>query len=185
MNASQFATRARVALCARWPELERYNQTELLRILEDTFRSSEQIAEQQGVAIAKNNEATTIPPTLLQVRAYFQELASDVDPMEFWEFYGAKGWMIGKSKMKNWHLAAQRAARTWGQRGSKEHSAATMTEWERSKKEERLRDLKSRIHEITHPGGSAWGVELTVDKRDRVDAMRVQLHALEKELGRV
>lgn len=181
MSAEQFATRARVALCARWPELERYNQTELLRILEETYRASAQIAEQQGVAIAKNKEATTIPPTLLQVRAYFQELGTNIDPVEFWEFYGSKGWVVGRAKMKNWHLAAQRAARTWTQRSPAEPSA--ISEWERDKKTQRLQQLRMRRREITHPGGSAWGVELTIEKRNQVDALTAQIVVLEKELG--
>lgn len=181
MSAEQFATRARVALCAKWPELDRYNQTELLHILEETYRASERIADQQGVAIAKNNEATTIPPTLLQVQAYFHGLGTTVDPLEFWEFYGSKGWMVGKSRMKNWHLAAQRAARTW-QRPDKKQG---MTEWERSKKTERMKDLKSRIREITHPGGSAWGVELTIAARTRTEELSAQYYTLERELNRV
>lgn len=43
------------------------------------------------------------------VRAYCQERGNGVDPQTFVDFYESKGWMVGKSKMKNWKAAV----RTW------------------------------------------------------------------------
>ena len=56
-----------------------------------------------------------IPPTLEEVRAYCQERNNGVDPQKWYDFYSAKGWMIGKNKMKDWKAAV----RTWerGQKG--------------------------------------------------------------------
>jgi len=49
------------------------------------------------------------PPTLEQVIAYCQERKNSVDPQRWLNHYTAKGWMIGKNKMKDWKAAV----RTW------------------------------------------------------------------------
>jgi hypothetical protein len=49
------------------------------------------------------------PPTLEQVRAYCQERGRGVDAERWVNHYESKGWLVGKSKMKNW----QAAVRTW------------------------------------------------------------------------
>lgn len=50
-----------------------------------------------------------IPPTLEEVAAYCQERHNRVDASRFVDFYTAKGWMVGKNKMKDW----KSAVRTW------------------------------------------------------------------------
>ena len=52
------------------------------------------------------------PPTLDDVLAYVRERGSDVDPQRFLDFYASKGWMVGKSPMKDWKAAV----RTWEKR---------------------------------------------------------------------
>ena len=49
------------------------------------------------------------PPTINEVRAYCQERGNSVDPERFVDFYASKGWLVGKSKMKDW----QAAVRSW------------------------------------------------------------------------
>lgn len=44
-------------------------------------------------------------PTLEEVRAYCQERGNNVDPERFYDFYESKGWMVGKSKMKDFKAA--------------------------------------------------------------------------------
>lgn len=46
-----------------------------------------------------------IPPTVEEVRVYCIERKNRVDPEKFVAFYSAKGWMIGKNKMKDWKQA--------------------------------------------------------------------------------
>lgn len=53
-------------------------------------------------------------PTLEEIRQYCQSRQNNVDPEQFFNFYEAKGWMIGKSHMKDWRAAV----RTWEQRQS-------------------------------------------------------------------
>lgn len=49
------------------------------------------------------------PPTLEQVIEYCNERNKGVDPERWFNFYQAKGWMVGKNKMKDWKAAV----RTW------------------------------------------------------------------------
>lgn len=46
------------------------------------------------------------PPELEAVKAYFIEKGGTHEQAErFYFFYGSKDWMVGKNKMKNWHMA--------------------------------------------------------------------------------
>lgn len=50
-----------------------------------------------------------VPPTAEEVREYVQEKGYRVDPETFVDFYASKGWLVGKSPMKDWRAAV----RTW------------------------------------------------------------------------
>ena len=50
-----------------------------------------------------------IPPTPEEVRVYGKEIGFDIDAEKFCDFYAAKGWVVGKSPMKDWKAAV----RTW------------------------------------------------------------------------
>lgn len=50
-----------------------------------------------------------VPPTVEEVRAYCLERKNGIDPEVFVAFYGSKGWMVGKNKMKDW----KKAVITW------------------------------------------------------------------------
>jgi len=50
-----------------------------------------------------------IPPKIEEVAQYCKLRKNNVDPEKFCDFYKAKGWMIGKNKIKDW----QAAVRTW------------------------------------------------------------------------
>lgn len=49
------------------------------------------------------------PPTLAEVQSYVAERHSAVDPQGFIDFYEAKGWMVGKTPMKDWKAACRNA----------------------------------------------------------------------------
>ncbi|MPM18640.1 hypothetical protein SDC9_65053 [bioreactor metagenome] len=53
-----------------------------------------------------------ISPTVEEVREYCTERKNSIDPERFVNFYDSKGWLVGKSPMKNWKAAV----RTWEQR---------------------------------------------------------------------
>lgn len=50
-------------------------------------------------------------PTVEQIREYCMERGNNVDPQRFVDHYTSNGWMVGKTKMKDWKAAV----RTWEQ----------------------------------------------------------------------
>lgn len=52
------------------------------------------------------------PPSLDEVSAYCTERRNKVDPQTFIDFYESKGWIVGKTKMKDWKASV----RTWEKR---------------------------------------------------------------------
>lgn len=47
------------------------------------------------------------PPSVEEVRVYCAERKNSVDPERFVDFYESKGWVVGKSKMKDWRAAVR------------------------------------------------------------------------------
>ena len=58
------------------------------------------------------------PPTVDEVRGYCAERKNSVDPARFVDFYESKGWLVGKSKMKDWRAAV----RSWEQSDSQQRA---------------------------------------------------------------
>ena len=50
-----------------------------------------------------------IPPTEEEVEAFCQSRGNGISGAEFVNFYASKGWLVGKSPMKDW----KRAVMTW------------------------------------------------------------------------
>ena len=71
-------------------------------------------------------EKNIIPPTVEMVRTYCEERNNGIDAETFIDFYESKGWLIGKTKMKDW----QSAIRTW-ERGRKKQDTPKQTISER------------------------------------------------------
>lgn len=46
-------------------------------------------------------------PSIEDVRLYCEERGNNVDPARFVNFYQSKGWLVGKSPMKDWRAAVQ------------------------------------------------------------------------------
>lgn len=57
----------------------------------------------------KENGTSPYRPLLDDVKNYCKERSNGVDPERWFNFYSAKGWMIGKNPMKDWKAAV----RTW------------------------------------------------------------------------
>lgn len=84
-------------------------QVRLGKVSTGKDRVGEDIIE--GVAVTGKPGTTKrfTPPTVEQVREYCFERGNDVDPQRFVDHYTANGWMVGKTKMKDWKAAV----RTW------------------------------------------------------------------------
>lgn len=52
---------------------------------------------------------TFLKPTIEQIKAYCSERNNKVNAECFYDFYESKGWLVGKTKMKDWKAAV----RTW------------------------------------------------------------------------
>ena len=61
------------------------------------------------------------PPTLAEVQSYVAERHSPVDPQGFIDYCASKGWMVGKTPMKDWKAACRNAENweRWQQKGAK------------------------------------------------------------------
>lgn len=60
----------------------------------------------------KTGRGRFVPPDVEQVRAYCRERGNSIDPETFVDYYASKGWVVGRSPMKDWRAAV----RTWEQR---------------------------------------------------------------------
>lgn len=61
------------------------------------------------------------PPTIEEVRAYCQSRQNGIDPEAFIAHYNSNGWMIGKTKMRDWKSAVI----TWEKKRERDSSRAT------------------------------------------------------------
>ena len=52
-----------------------------------------------------------VPPSVEEVRAYCLERGNGIDSQYFVDYYDARGWMIGKNKMKDWRAAGRTRGR--------------------------------------------------------------------------
>lgn len=71
--------------------------------------------------VCKTHTANFSPPDIQDVKAYCIERKNNVDPERFIDFYEAKGWMVGKNKMKDWRAAV----RNWERNGASKSAAQT------------------------------------------------------------
>ena len=62
-------------------------------------------------------------PTVDEIADYCRERHNSVDPQRFYDYYASKGWVVGKSPMKDWKAAV----RTWEQREPRSKNGPTYT----------------------------------------------------------
>ena len=68
--------------------------------------------EKESIEKVATKRTAFVAPSLQEVKDYISEKGYTVDAQRFIDFYEAKGWMIGKNKMKDWRAAV----RTWMRR---------------------------------------------------------------------
>lgn len=105
-NRKQKSEKARESASKRWGyEKHKFDANAMPTQCEGNARK-----ERKGKEIKERKVVWGFtPPTLSEVQAYCQERKNFVDPQRWHDFYSAKGWMVGKNKMKDW----QAAVRTW------------------------------------------------------------------------
>ena len=60
------------------------------------------------------NNARFIKPSVEEIKEYCENRGNGINSQVFYDYYESKGWMIGRSPMKNW----QAAVRTWESRNN-------------------------------------------------------------------
>lgn len=98
------------------------NEQQIEQLVNNERTPSEQRANTPKELIRTNKNITFVPPTIEEVTTYQLEIASPVTPTAFIDFYASKGWVVGKSPMKDWK-AAYRRARGWDSFKNKEKFA--------------------------------------------------------------
>lgn len=84
-----------------------------IRVMTESHNKDSSIKDS---SIKDNKESGRFtPPTLEEVSDYCLERKNGVDPQRFIDYNQSKGWIIGKSKMKDWKAAV----RTWEQKENK------------------------------------------------------------------
>ena len=72
----------------------------------DNVNVNDIVIEKENI---KEKAARFTPPTLDELKAYMKQQGMEDLTERFYDFYQAKGWMVGKNKMKDWKAAV----RTW------------------------------------------------------------------------
>ena len=78
----------------------------------DKEKDKEEDKEKSIGAEAPAKRTRFVPPSVEEVQAYCQERKNGIDAQSFIDYYAARGWMVGKTKMKDWKAAV----RTWENR---------------------------------------------------------------------
>ena len=84
----------------------------LTRLLDASIPGWQNDDELRGAFNALTRNETFTPPTVAEIAAHMRTLgvlSPEENAAKFWNHYEAKGWMIGKNKMKKWKSAIQ----TW------------------------------------------------------------------------
>ena len=76
-----------------------------------------------------------IKPTVAEIEAYVKEKGYNIDAQRFFDFYESKGWLVGKSKMKNWQAAVRTWVRREGGQPAQSKSLPSRREWYLQRKE--------------------------------------------------
>ena len=87
---------------------------------------------------SKKTAKRFLPPSVEEVQTYCKERSNNVDANAFVDFYESKGWMVGKSKMKDWKACV----RTWEQRDKKDKKTQKKISTER---DYNYNDLESKL----------------------------------------
>lgn len=113
--------------------------------------TKDKVKDKDITIVKEYKEKTTrfLAPTLEEVKAYCLERKNNVEAERFIDFYQSKGWLVGKSKMKDWKACV----RTWersntqpqvknGYKGYKESWERTYTEEELNARFDNLDDIE-------------------------------------------
>lgn len=88
------------------------NLTDNQQTTNKQITNDQQTNNNESVVTKPKKSTRFIPPTPEEVQQYCIERCNGINAQNFIDFYNAKGWMVGKNKMKDWKAAV----RTWENR---------------------------------------------------------------------
>ena len=110
----QMGSKSRLISIVSWNEYQQGEQQSEPQVNHKRTPSEPQVNTIEEYKNNKNTKNTKnniykrfSPPTIEEVRAYCNERGNNVDPEKFIDFYESKGWMVGKTKMKDWRAAVR------------------------------------------------------------------------------
>ena len=93
------------------PKLDKKPSTEKPRSENPITENQTQYNTNQSITdtsiTKRESKARFTPPALEDVQAYCKERGNKVDAERFVDYYASKGWLVGKSKMKDWKAAVR------------------------------------------------------------------------------
>ena len=72
--------------------------------------------ENETININRTKKEKFQKPTVEEIKIYCSERKNNINPEQFFDFYQSKGWLVGKTPMKDWKAAV----RTWEQKDKKQ-----------------------------------------------------------------
>ena len=112
-NRAKRSAAGRLGMARRWGDnnvitpLLQSNSTVITSKVKES-----KVKEKESIEKVATKRTAFVAPSLQEVKDYISEKGYTVDAQRFIDFYEAKGWMIGKNKMKDWRAAV----RTWMRR---------------------------------------------------------------------
>lgn len=91
------------------PQTSKSPESNFPEVGNSTSGKSDTSNKREEVTKEKKHIKMNIPPTIEQVQEYAREVFPELDCQHFIDYYTARGWMMGKHKMKDW----QACVRTW------------------------------------------------------------------------
>ena len=98
-------------------------------------------------------------PTIEEIREYCISRGNNVDPEQFLNFYESKGWMVGKTPMRDWRAAI----RTWEKRENETPRRRSPLTRSESVLEHNLKVMDRMYGTDMH--SQAYGKEVVVDEQ--------------------
>lgn len=110
-------------------------------------RNTQSRVEKSRVEKSRERDAENrfTPPTAEEVRTYCSEKGYKVDPERFVDFYTSKGWLVGKTKMKDWKAAV----RNWARSDGKEKTTTRSDPVKERAKKNSFNNFKQRDYDFS------------------------------------
>lgn len=122
---------------------------------------------------------TFSPPTSQEVAEYCREIEFSVEPGRFIDYYEMRGWEVKKGiVMKSWKAAL----RVWKRNQDGYIPPHAQRQASLGSLQFQLEKVEDEIREILRPGGVAYAVAPTGEKKKRYEQLVENRHALKRRI---